>query len=241
MMPEMNGLDLVRAVVEEFPMLPIVLMTSQGSEEVAVEALESGASSYVPKRILASEMRRVVDRVVSASQAKVSHSALMGRVNRNESIELENDLEMIQPLVGYLRETYCHFGLCDQSESMRIATALDEALSNAFYHGNLEVDSALREAEGIMFYELALQRCQKTPYRDRLIHVNAQFSPSQGSVSIRDEGSGFDVSALPDPTDPENLCRPHGRGVLLMRMFMDEVRYNSTGNQVTLTKRRAPK
>ena len=55
-----------------------------------------------------------------------------------------------------------------------------------------------------------------------------------------DDGPGFDVSTLPDPTDPANLERPSGRGVLFMRTFMDDVRYNPTGNCVTLLKRREP-
>ena len=55
---------------------------------------------------------------------------------------------------------------------------------------------------------------------------------------MRDEGSGFDPGALPDPLDPENLEKASGRGVLLMRAFMDDVRYNDAGNEVTLVLRR---
>ncbi|MGE0608143.1 MAG: ATP-binding protein, partial [Pirellulales bacterium] len=51
---------------------------------------------------------------------------------------------------------------------------------------------------------------------------------------------GFDPSKLPDPTDPANLEKASGRGLLLMRSFMDEVTYNATGNQITLVKRRQP-
>ena len=53
---------------------------------------------------------------------------------------------------------------------------------------------------------------------------------------IRDEGPGFDPATLPDPTDPANLDRPCGRGLLLMRTFMDDVGYNRSGNEVTLIK-----
>jgi anti-sigma regulatory factor (Ser/Thr protein kinase) len=55
---------------------------------------------------------------------------------------------------------------------------------------------------------------------------------------IADQGSGFDASQLPNPSDPIVLERPSGRGILLMRTFMDEVHYNSTGNLVTLVKHR---
>ena len=54
---------------------------------------------------------------------------------------------------------------------------------------------------------------------------------------ISDDGSGFDPAALPDPADPPSLEKVSGRGVLLMRTFVDEVVYNETGSAVTLTKR----
>ncbi|MEM8681572.1 MAG: ATP-binding protein, partial [Planctomycetota bacterium] len=54
---------------------------------------------------------------------------------------------------------------------------------------------------------------------------------------IEDEGPGFDPTRLPDPTDPANLERVSGRGVLLMRTFMDEVEYSERGNRVILRKR----
>ena len=52
--------------------------------------------------------------------------------------------------------------------------------------------------------------------------------------TVRDEGPGFDPASLPDPTDPANLDRPCGRGLLLMRTFMDNVIFNDKGNEVTL-------
>ena len=51
---------------------------------------------------------------------------------------------------------------------------------------------------------------------------------------IRDEGPGFNASLLPDPAEPESHSRFSGRGIILMRTIMDEVRYNADGNEVTL-------
>ena len=52
-MPEMNGLELVKAIREHHPFVPVILMTSKGNEEIAVQALQGGAASYVPKSQLA--------------------------------------------------------------------------------------------------------------------------------------------------------------------------------------------
>jgi anti-sigma regulatory factor (Ser/Thr protein kinase) len=68
--------------------------------------------------------------------------------------------------------------------------------------------------------------------------VSVHVEEDHGKFVIRDEGPGFDPRQLPDPTAPTNLEKPSGRGLLLMRTFMDEVVYNDAGNQVTLVKRR---
>ena len=56
-------------------------------------------------------------------------------------------------------------------------------------------------------------------------------------VRITDQGPGFDPKMLPDPTDPENLMKGSGRGLLMIRSFFDVVEHNPTGNQITMTKR----
>ena len=64
----------------------------------------------------------------------------------------------------------------------------------------------------------------------------ARISPNSIYARIEDEGDGFDPAALPDPTDPDRLETPGGRGVLLMRAFMTRVKYNDQGNCVVLEK-----
>ena len=58
-------------------------------------------------------------------------------------------------------------------------------------------------------------------------------------ITIRDQGPGFDPSRLPDPTVPENIGKISGRGLLLIRTFMDDVRFNETGNEITLVKKKS--
>ena len=67
------------------------------------------------------------------------------------------------------------------------------------------------------------------------------MTPSTITYIIRDEGPGFDHTDLPNPTDPENLTKLSGRGLLLIRTFMDHVEFNNTGNEITLVKHRSPK
>jgi CheY-like chemotaxis protein len=239
MMPGIDGLELVALVRSKYPLVPTILMTSRGSEEIAVRALQQGASSYVPKRTLAQDLLETARGVLAVSRRKLGHRRLLGCIAKNDcSFVFENDGTLFEPLISYLQEAVTNMGLCDEAENMRIGVALSEALANAAYHGNLEIGSQLREEDDKAYYALIEERLHHSPYKDRRIRVQATLLPEQATFVISDEGSGFDPSTLPDPTDLANLDKVTGRGILLMRTFMDEVTYNNAGNKVTLAKRR---
>ncbi len=238
-MPQMNGLELVTALRQQFPQIPVVLMTAQGSEELAVQALRAGAASYVPKRTLALDLQPTVRRVLTAATDIRSQAALMNRLEqRQESYRIETELSLVMALSRQVQHELGELWALEKTDRLRIATALEEALLNAFYHGNLEISSTLKETDYAEFYALAERRCQEPPYSRRRIQLELEVTPVVARISIQDEGKGFNPATLPDPTDMENLDRPSGRGVMLMRAFMDDISYNETGNRVTLTKRR---
>ncbi len=72
--------------------------------------------------------------------------------------------------------------------------------------------------------------------RAKKVRISYRLHAERFDVHIVDEGSGFDPNDLPDPTAFENLERPSGRGVTLMRHYMTEVDYNDRGNSVTMSK-----
>jgi CheY-like chemotaxis protein/anti-sigma regulatory factor (Ser/Thr protein kinase) len=241
-MPELNGFELVAAIRNRFPFLPVILVTAKGSEEIAIRALREGAASYVPKRMLAGHLVETVAGVLDLASKKRDEARLMRCLRSHVRVlefEVENDRDLLAPLVNFLQANLMELGLCDESESLQVGMALDEALVNALYHGNLEVSSQLKESDDRAYYELARQRATQSPYRERRIHIHAELSPQQARIVMRDQGPGFDPASLPDPTDPENLLRVHGRGILLMRTFMDSVEFNDKGNEVTMIKRQS--
>jgi anti-sigma regulatory factor (Ser/Thr protein kinase) len=77
------------------------------------------------------------------------------------------------------------------------------------------------------------------PYQDRRVYIQAWIDHDAARVAIRDEGPGFDPGRLPDPTRPPRLEEASGRGLLLIRSYMDEIAFNATGTEITLIKRRA--
>jgi CheY-like chemotaxis protein len=239
-MPEMTGLQLVEAVKARFPAIPIILMTAHGSEEIATQALQGGAASYVPKRRLASDLTETVADVLAVSGAKRHRQRLMDEcwTQTETCFLLPNDMSHVTPLVSHLQENLARMKLCDQNGLIRVAVALREALSNAIVHGNLEVPSALREQDDSAYVNLVKTRLQEEPYDDRHVHITARESRFEARYVIRDEGPGFNADNLPDPTDPSNLEKVSGRGMLLIRTFMDEVRHNAKGNEITMVKTR---
>jgi serine/threonine-protein kinase RsbW len=133
-------------------------------------------------------------------------------VRAEKTHKIPSEVEQVAPtvdrIVAEIRDTMCIAGRESDFE-----IALMEAVANAVIHGNRQ--------------EPAKQVCIFWRHEPRK-HV---------SIVVRDEGAGFDVSAVPDPTRPENLAAEHGRGILLMRTFMDEVHFEKGGTEVHLLKK----
>lgn len=234
-MPEMNGLDLVVQIRARYPLIPVILMTAHGSEELAVRALKSGAASYVPKRELGQDLLETVEGVIESATGQRDQSRLMQSLERTEShFVLANDPALIPPLVSFLKDSVFRMSGSDDTGLIQMTVALREGLLNAMEHGNLELDSALRERDDHSYHDLQRERRDQKPYADRQVHVTSRQTRGEATFVIRDEGPGFDVSKLPDPTDPANLEKRSGRGLLLMRAFMAEVKHSDRGNELTL-------
>jgi len=128
------------------------------------------------------------------------------------------------------------FGInCEHGEMQR-TMAVEESLANAFYHGNLELDSALKEDGSDRFAELAKERSQTEPWQNRRVKITELATPFGLWITIRDVGSGFDVEGgLKRMEDPDPLALlASGRGLIMMKEFTDALIFNPDGNEVTL-------
>jgi CheY-like chemotaxis protein len=243
-MPEMDGLELVETVRARYPGVPTILMTANGSEEIAIRALRSGAASYVAKRRLSAELVDTVQAVLSLSSRDRQHLRLNECWEHTEfEFSLGNDTTLVPILVQHLQRYLRSVRHCDETELVRVSVALNEALQNAVYHGNLELQSALRDDGSDRYDREAESRRTREPYASRRVRMSARESRDEARYVIRDEGPGFDYHTVmqEDPTSPENLTRPRGRGLFLIRTFMTEVRFNEPGNEITMIHRRDPR
>jgi serine/threonine-protein kinase RsbW len=108
----------------------------------------------------------------------------------------------------------CQRAGCGDDEEYWLVTALREAVANAVRHGN-----------------------DHDP--NRVVRVAYSINNSTVTIRVEDEGEGFNPEEIPNPTDPENLLRPSGRGIFYMRQFMNQVEFSTTpagGTAVVMVK-----
>lgn len=153
---------------------------------------------------------------------------------RLSEIAVKTHANCVSKLRDRLMRSLEEFDIRVDTGPMQICMALEEALANAFYHGNLELDSALKEDGTSTFMDLAKERCELSPWKDRTVRVTELAMPFGLWITIADEGKGFDVAAaIKRVQEPINLLAS-GRGLVMMKAFTDELLFNTTGNEVTL-------
>lgn len=238
-MPGINGIELIAEVKKIDPDLPILLITNNDNVEIAISALRAGATSFSPKRSLATDLVTTIKQILEVAQRmRYTHSQSFAAVPDHQAFVLENESSLIGPAIENLQSGLPSWSHKDR---LQIGMAIEEALTNAMHHGNLEVCSKLREGDTDReYYREIAQRKQQLKYRARKVRVEAEFSDKHICIQISDEGAGFDPASVPDPRDSANLDRISGRGLLLIRSFMDQVAHNAVGNQITMTKMRHP-
>src|ERR1700757_4631340 len=112
---------------------------------------------------------------------------------------LPSEVAAISPFVDKLMRLIRKCGHAPEGET-DVEIALREALANAIIHGNHE-----------------------NP--EKHVHVHCRFKRDEVSITVKDEGRGFDINKIPDPTAPPTIGSVHGRGIYLMKTLMDDVRF----------------
>ena len=141
--------------------------------------------------------------------------SLLPRTNHSSYIELRQSLPSrlagVSPFVDQLMRFILNFRVADGSE-MDIEMSLHEALANAVIHGSGD-------------------NCGKRVYVTCRCYMDGEVS-----ITVRDEGKGFDSRTVLDPTLQENLLFTHGRGIYLIKTLMDEVSFEDSGTVVRMRK-----
>ncbi|MFL5341696.1 MAG: ATP-binding protein [Gemmataceae bacterium] len=135
----------------------------------------------------------------------------MSEISYPADVTIPSDLEEARRLQESIERQLHTVTKFTEMEIFSIKLALEEAIVNAIKHGN-QMD------------------------RGKVVRVAYRVLPHRFDVLVADQGPGFDPEDVPDPTAPENLERPCGRGLLLMRHYMNEIQYLNNGNTVVMSK-----
>lgn len=150
----------------------------------------------------------------AALSSKPDHPAverLLPFLEERVCFRMPSDVKFLDSVLEYLNERMLQLGFVQPDDS-ELIIALDEAIVNAIKHGNKNDSS-------------------------KSVSITADFTAVGLCFTIADEGPGFDLGRVPDPTDPCRLLEPNGRGLYLINHIMDEVCFNDAGNQLTMIKR----
>lgn len=154
-----------------------------------------------------------------------------------EHLRVLSHVDWVGPIALYLKRQAVESGLCDQARADRLIVALTEAINNGIVHGNLALDSSLKEDGGEAFGEAIRERSADPAYTGRLLDIRVEQSEDACTWIITDEGEGFNVEkALRtlDSDDPEVMLSS-GRGLSIMRAFVDDIDWRNGGRQIRLT------
>lgn len=250
-MPEMGGLELLKESRALNPDIGFIMISGHGDSDEIVSAFRLGARNFLRKPYRFAELEQAIleearryDVLRERHKEQEGDQAISRYLRGVERLtyELPTNLDWVNPLSNRFADLMRTTNVCDEENRSRVMLGLVEMFTNAVEHGNLDITGvekqALKASGEAVYQQELLLRMGKPPYRDRKVYVTATIDNEAATFIIQDEGQGFDFSNLPDPTDPENLFKSSGRGILLTRAFSDELSYAGKGNVVTLVKRR---
>jgi CheY-like chemotaxis protein len=208
-MPEIDGIELLKLIRQHNSSIPIIVVTAFASIETAVEALQSGAANFLKKPFSIDEINTVTSKALKAAVQTKIQSKTIGNISKSFSVVTKSKHSIVDPVFQQIRDMAKNFGFSNDQLHMNLYLCLTEAIANAIDHGN-----------------------KGDP--DKEITIDAIINSDSIIINISDEGNGFNLNMVPDPTQDCNISKSRGRGIFLMRCYMDSVSYSNNGSKVTM-------
>lgn len=242
LLPGISGMEFLRDIRKKDSSTAIIMMATESSERLAVQVFRSGADDFLKKPVQDKDILPLLDNIASRLPVSKDDAASYGEVESGRlkfifPTEYDGTSSIMPRVMETLSEKY--FSIDDR---ISIELGLSELVTNAIEHGNLSISYDEKTAvadlsDGMM--ELCNSRLLDPAIASRVITIYYEFSPEECKWTIIDEGDGFDVSKVPDPTKCEKReTLFHGRGIMFSRAIFDSVEYKGKGNEVVVTKKR---
>ena len=176
-----------------------------------IKAFKICVSNFKNNEFTEVELKNLIETTLNHKAKFVDQKKIVQNLHEKIEFEVPSVISLMHGILDYLMKRIEKMGVINL-ENSNLFVALDEAFVNAVKHGN-KYDAT------------------------KLVRITAEVSTKEARFTIEDEGEGFNLAEIPDPTDAANLFKASGRGVLIIHNVMDEVTYNERGNRLTMVKK----
>ena len=216
----------------------IVIIADKLTEAEIVKLLDIGVIDFMTSNEVRLKIPTILKIVTSNLELFESEQFLLENITRKKGkIKIKNNLRLV-PRVANLIMSICYAaGFRNYEAFSKISLSLHEMIQNAIEHGNCGVGFEMKSkilTDSMDMYGAIDERASYPENINKRVTISYEINNDQAIFTIKDEGNGFDPSAIPSPRSEENIFAVHGRGILMTRNFVDEMEYNEKGNIVKL-------
>ena len=233
LLPDGTGFDALKKGYFKKDNIFVVLMTGHFKQEMIRDTVKLGVHDFLLKPFQLKDIDNIFFKANDFLKSFYGFKDAVKHIKKSEIIiEMGNNPMLIKGVIKLIGRNVIDAGFFE--DETQIQLALTEALANAIYHGNLELDSSLKLKSFDKFEEEADKRMYISPFKDRKVYIKSFFDSEKFTVIIKDEGKGFDwKNKLSNNSNP---LEPFGRGIFLIESIFDDVKWNEKGNEITLIK-----
>jgi serine/threonine-protein kinase RsbW len=208
-MPEISGLEMIRIVNDKYPRTLTILTTGLQTQEIIQQALEEGAYNFVNKPFSLEEIGNIISIGDRTRSVQRNVESIQPYLTQQCQFVLPSRKDLLEQVAGTIAELAKIAGFHEKLVAMNIPLTIDELFLNAVIYGNKEIES-------------------------KTVTVNVVLDPEKISIEITDQGEGFDWQRVLDRNSPADLENEGGRGIFLVKHYVDQLQYNKIGNSVSV-------
>lgn len=209
-MPQMDGSTFIVKSREINPKIPIAVISGYGDAKNATAALTRGAFNFITKPFTIKQVENVIRKGLRLRELSLGTDKLLQNVKNRTEITISNYPHLLPSAVFYIIKECQWRGIDNENLLNNISVCTDEILTNALIHGN-------------------------GGNTEKKISITLDFNAEKFTLTVKDEGEGFDVEKFSRQLKDNHLDIPTKRGLFIVDYLMDEISFNTKGNEITTT------